>query len=91
VKPAPVADKYIENEMSIVLIDLILLRRQAYRHLIHNRLVYYDFPQPSLCPSLSTSPSLSLSFVRGWLAFCKSIVNHYILSGWNVRFRKCYV
>lgn len=32
-----VADKYIEYELSIVLIDIILHRKPAVRHLLHNR------------------------------------------------------
>lgn len=30
------ADKYIEYDPVIILVDLILLKRQAYRHLLHN-------------------------------------------------------
>ena len=32
-----VADKYIEYELLLVSIDLILLREQAYRHILFNR------------------------------------------------------
>ena len=32
-----VADKYIEYELVLVLVDIILHRRQAYRHLLKNR------------------------------------------------------
>lgn len=32
-----VADKYIEYELILVILDIILHRQQAYRHLLHNR------------------------------------------------------
>ena len=31
-----VADKYVEYEMALIVIDLVLLKRQAYRHLMYN-------------------------------------------------------
>ncbi|KAJ3217753.1 sterol homeostasis protein [Dinochytrium kinnereticum] len=34
------ADKYIENDVVIVFIDMILQKRPVYRHLLRNRLVY---------------------------------------------------
>ncbi|KAI9209577.1 Arv1 protein [Polychytrium aggregatum] len=34
------ADRYIENELLIVLIDMILLKPEAYRHLLFNRIRY---------------------------------------------------
>ena len=32
-----VADKYVEHELILVFIDIILHRRPAFRHLIYNR------------------------------------------------------
>lgn len=31
------ADKYVEMEMVLVILDLILFRKQAYRHILFNR------------------------------------------------------
>jgi len=36
-KCGSVADKYIEYELVLVLIDIVLHRQPAYRHLLHNR------------------------------------------------------
>lgn len=33
-----VADKYIEYEMVLVIFDIILLKKQSFRHLIFNRI-----------------------------------------------------
>ncbi|KAI8838629.1 Arv1-like family-domain-containing protein [Chytridium lagenaria] len=37
------ADKYIENDVVIVFIDMILQKRPVYRHLLRNRLVYDEW------------------------------------------------
>lgn len=39
-----VADKYIEYELVLVVIDIILHRIQAYRHILFNRVIYGGFP-----------------------------------------------
>jgi hypothetical protein len=33
-------DKYLEFDLIVIFIDLVLLKRQAYRHMIFNRLSY---------------------------------------------------
>jgi hypothetical protein len=43
-----VVDKYIEFELILVLIDIFLLRKPAYRHLLYNRFHYLFPPQPAL-------------------------------------------
>lgn len=41
-----VADKYVEFEMVLIFIDLVLLKVQAYRHLLFNRLSVNDTGVP---------------------------------------------
>ena len=36
------ADRYVEYELVLLVIDLILLRPQVYRHLLFNRIPYHD-------------------------------------------------
>lgn len=54
------ADKYVEYEYMLILIDLILHKIQVYRHIIFNRLPYVDVwipVRPLLSPSLLTPSS----------------------------------
>ena len=37
-----VADKYVEHELVIIFLDLVLIKPQAYRHMIFNRAEYSD-------------------------------------------------
>lgn len=43
-----VADKYIEFEPVIILVDSMLLSQQAYRHALYNRDFKVSFTKPKL-------------------------------------------
>ncbi|THU74908.1 hypothetical protein C4D60_Mb04t38360 [Musa balbisiana] len=56
-----VADPYIECEFMIILIDMILHKRKAYRHLLFNMLKFSLLKNSKAC--LDSSRSLLLSFL----------------------------
>lgn len=37
------ADKYIEHDSVLVFMDVLLLKHQAYRHILFNRIVYSSY------------------------------------------------
>lgn len=48
-------DKYIELELVIIVLDLLLLRPQVYRHLLFNRMKYHDSTIDVRTPSTQSS------------------------------------
>jgi hypothetical protein len=58
-----VADKYIEFELVLLVLDLALHKVQAYRHLLYNRLPYCDLGVFGVRPCHGDNPSLSCNCV----------------------------
>lgn len=55
-----VADKYVEYELMLVLIDIILHRRPAFRHLMYNR---YSWTVTSVSMSIFAQSMFLIRFV----------------------------
>jgi hypothetical protein len=68
-----VADKYIEHEFVIIFLDLVLHKRQAYRHVLFNRLDYQEsLVSPRMCQLaffvilLEAYQKTQRSYMGGW-------------------------
>ncbi|GAA47232.1 protein ARV1, partial [Clonorchis sinensis] len=80
-----VADKYIEFDIFIVAVDLLVLRIEAYRHLIHNssdkswvRLLTLSFVLNSFVSWLSEQPKTNVDFANLSLYFNSDLYVHII-------------
>ena len=49
-------DKYVELELVIIFLDLLLLRPQVYRHLLFNRIKYHEHGIDVRTPQSCTTP-----------------------------------
>ncbi|PHJ25514.1 hypothetical protein CSUI_000631 [Cystoisospora suis] len=62
-----IADKYIEYELLLIIIDLLLHKKQAYRHVLFNRLPYADTGVPPPLRSLAIICILFDMYTRWFL------------------------
>jgi len=58
------ADKYVEFEMVIIFLDLVLLTPQVYRHILFNRMSYYDKGIDVTCMKIALAYLLSEVYMK---------------------------
>ncbi|KAJ9071823.1 sterol homeostasis protein [Entomophthora muscae] len=66
------ADKYLEHEGIVIFIDLLLHKPQVYRHILFNRIQYYDTGLPKISNGFSLNKPAQNEDALGYIYLLRS-------------------